>query len=214
MLALLGSLVPGAPALVLTGMRLAGFLVLAAIVVTGIAALFHFGPDHRQPRWIWLSPGSVCAAAFWLGGTALFGIYTSNFASYGATYGSLSAVIVLLTWLWLSAYVLLIGAELNAELERQVAGTAEPSDAPPAPARPVEAVAVDTRSAPDAVGGRGAPTVLATLGSVAAGGVVSTAGFALLRRGRAIGILVVAMAATSAWRQGTRHRNAPREIER
>ncbi|PWQ83542.1 hypothetical protein DKY64_21810, partial [Stenotrophomonas maltophilia] len=83
--------------------------------------------------WVWLSPGSLAATMLWLGGTAGFGVYVSNFGNYGATYGSLSAVIVMLTWLWLSAFVFLLGAELNAELERQVEGEgaeAQPSTSP------------------------------------------------------------------------------------
>ncbi|GAA3263214.1 hypothetical protein GCM10020258_28360 [Sphingomonas yabuuchiae] len=102
--------------------RIAGYLVLALLVVTASAVLFRYGPDNRQPRWVWLSPGSIGATLLWLAGTAAFGFYVSRFGNYGATYGSLSAVIVTLTWLWLTAYVFLLGAELNAELERQVEG--------------------------------------------------------------------------------------------
>ncbi|MFD1787395.1 YihY/virulence factor BrkB family protein [Sphingomonas floccifaciens] len=122
--AFLESLIPGAPTWLLLILRALGYVVLAGIVVTAAAVLFRVGPDLKQPRWIWLSPGSIGATVAWLVGTAGFGIYAANFGNYGATYGSLSAVIVLLTWLWLSAYVFLLGAELNAELERQVAGAA------------------------------------------------------------------------------------------
>nr|WP_245196995.1 YihY/virulence factor BrkB family protein [Sphingomonas jejuensis] len=118
----LEGLMPGAPTIVLILLRLVGYLVLAALVVTGASALFYVGPSVDQPRWRWLSPGAIGATILWLVGTSLFGIYVANFGNYGATYGSLSAVIVLLTWLWLSAYVFLLGAELNAELERQVHG--------------------------------------------------------------------------------------------
>ncbi|WP_312489540.1 YihY/virulence factor BrkB family protein, partial [Sphingomonas sp.] len=135
LLAFLSGLIPNAPLAVLALIRIAGFLLLAVLVVTAAAILFRFGPDHRQPRWIWLSPGSAGATLLWLAGTAGFGFYVSNFGNYGATYGSLSAVIVTLTWLWLTAYVFLLGAELNAELERQVEG--EAADADPAPAEPV-----------------------------------------------------------------------------
>ncbi len=122
LLAFLGGLVPDAPGVMLVIIRIAGYLVLALLVVTASAVLFRYGPDNRQPRWVWLSPGSIGATLLWLAGTAGFGFYVSRFGNYGATYGSLSAVIVTLTWLWLTAYVFLLGAELNAELERQVEG--------------------------------------------------------------------------------------------
>ena len=97
--------------------------------MTAAAVLFRFGPDHPTPSWRWLSPGAVVATLLWLAGTTAFALYVSNFGDYGATYGSLSAVVVLLTWLWLSAYVFLLGAELNAELERQVAGDGAAAEA-------------------------------------------------------------------------------------
>ena len=122
LLSFLGSLIPGAPGAVLALIRIAGYAILAALVITAAAALYRFGPDHSKPSWVWLSPGSLAATVLWLGGTAGFGVYVSNFGNYGATYGSLSAVIVMLTWLWLSAFVFLLGAEMNAELERQVEG--------------------------------------------------------------------------------------------
>src|SRR3546814_19874519 len=63
--------------------------------------------------------GSIAATMLWLAATVLFGLYVANFANYNATYGSLGAVVVLLMWLWVSAYAILIGAEINAEAERQ-----------------------------------------------------------------------------------------------
>lgn len=135
LLALLERLMPGAPGVVLALVRIGGYLVLAVLVVTAAAILFRFAPDRPGARWVWLSPGAALATVCWLAGTALFGVYAANFANYGATYGSLSAVIVLLTWLWLSAYVFLLGAELNAELERQVSGELV-GDVPPPPMAP------------------------------------------------------------------------------
>ncbi|MCE3589758.1 YihY/virulence factor BrkB family protein, partial [Escherichia coli] len=117
LLGFLESLVPRASDVLLTLIRVAGYALLGAFVVTAAAILYRFGPDRRKPSWVWLSPGSLAATMLWLGGTAGFGVYVSNFGNYGATYGSLSAVIVMLTWLWLSAFVFLLGAELNAELE-------------------------------------------------------------------------------------------------
>ena len=117
--ALLDSVIPGAPTVVLLAIRLVSYGVLAALGVTAAACLYRFGPNRRKARWVWLTPGSLAATLVWLGATIGFGVYVSRFGNYGATYGSLSAVIVLLTWLWLSAYVFLLGAELNAELEHR-----------------------------------------------------------------------------------------------
>jgi membrane protein len=118
-LAFLGSLIPEAPSLVLAGIRAVSYLVLAALVVTATACLYRYAPSRPHAKWMWLSPGALVATVVWLAATAGFGFYASRFGDYNATYGSLSAVVVLLTWLWLSSYVFLIGAELNGELERQ-----------------------------------------------------------------------------------------------
>ena len=117
--ALLDSLIPGAPEILLLAIRLVSYGVLASLGVTAAACLYRFGPNRHKAKWAWLTPGSLAATLIWLGATIGFGVYVSRFGNYGATYGSLSAVIVLLTWLWLSAYVFLLGAELNSELERQ-----------------------------------------------------------------------------------------------
>ncbi len=85
---------------------------------SGAATLYRFGPDRARARWVWLTPGSLAAAFIWLALTLGFGVYVANFGDYPATYGSLSAVIVLLTWLYLSSWVFLFGAELNSELEK------------------------------------------------------------------------------------------------
>jgi len=206
LLAFLESLIPDAPGIVLTLVRLGGYVILAALVVTAASALFYVGPAVDQPRFLWLSPGSIGATLLWLGGTSAFGVYVANFGNYGATYGSLSAVIVMLTWLWLSAYVFLLGAELNAELERQVEGKAaanlpasEPAPAlPPAP----EPVAASTPAvAPD-------PLPVAVAGAAMAGsGVIATTGLMLLRRGKPAGLAAVALATALAWRKGLKARS-------
>ncbi len=117
--ALLDSLIPGAPEILLLAIRLVSYGVLASLGLTAAACLYRFGPNRHKAKWAWLTPGSLAATVIWLGATIGFGVYVSRFGNYGATYGSLSAVIVLLTWLWLSAYVFLLGAELNSELEHQ-----------------------------------------------------------------------------------------------
>lgn len=96
--------------------------VLAALVVMGLlAVIYRYGPDRPNAKWRWITPGSVLATIVWLVATIGFGFYVANFGSYNATYGSLGAVIVFLTWLYLSAYIALLGAELNAVLEQEVA---------------------------------------------------------------------------------------------
>ncbi|TCJ39953.1 YihY/virulence factor BrkB family protein [Parafrankia sp. BMG5.11] len=95
--------------------------LLGLVGATGAALLYRYGPSRDKPQWRWLTPGSVLFGAVWVLLTFGFGYYASHFGNYGATYGSLSAVIVLLTWLYLSAYALIFGAELNSELEHQTA---------------------------------------------------------------------------------------------
>ena len=92
---------------------------LLLLTMIGLSLLYRFGPSRRNPRWQWVSWGSAVAALAWLGGSMLFSWYVARFGNYNATYGSLGAVIGFLTWMWLSAVVFLIGAELNAEAEHQ-----------------------------------------------------------------------------------------------
>jgi len=82
------------------------------------AAVLYLGPNVAHPRWRFLTPGSVVAVAIWMLASGLFAVYVSLFGSYNKAWGSLAAVIILLTWLWLSALALLLGAEINAEAER------------------------------------------------------------------------------------------------
>lgn len=93
--------------------------LLVMIVLTGIAALYRYAPDRAGVRWRWLTPGALVATALWLIASILFSVYVSNFAGYDKTYGALGGIIVLLMWLWLSIYVVLFGAEINAAAERQ-----------------------------------------------------------------------------------------------
>jgi membrane protein len=92
------------------------------ILISGLLAAFsvvmYLGPDVDHPRWRFITPGSVAAALVWIIVSAAFALYTASFASYEKTWGSLTAVIVTLTWLWLGGVALLFGGELNAETER------------------------------------------------------------------------------------------------
>lgn len=172
-LAFLESLMPGAPTVVLTLVRLSGYAATGVLAALAAAVLYRFGPDRRTAQWVWLTPGSVLATLLWLAGTVGFGVYVKNFGNYGATYGSLSAVIVLLTWIWLSAYVFLLGAELNSELEKAAKAAPAPAPLPVLPA-PRSSLAVTAGAAAAAFAlGRLRWRTLAVLG--AALGVVARA---------------------------------------
>jgi len=120
-LAYLQHLVPKAPGELVIAGKVLGYVVLA-LFAAGIASiLYRFGPSREDARWKWITPGSTFAAATWLLLTWAFGIYVSRFTNYHATYGSLGAVVALLTWMYLSAYAFIVGAELNSEIEHQTA---------------------------------------------------------------------------------------------
>jgi membrane protein len=117
--------------------------LLACLTVLGIGVIYRFGPAREDAKWRWVSPGAVAATFLWLVGTVAFSFYAQNFGSYNETYGTLGGVIILLTWLWLSAFIVLAGAELNSEIEHQTR-----KDTTTGPARPMGergAVKADTR---------------------------------------------------------------------
>jgi membrane protein len=89
--------------------------------IFGLQVLYRYGPSRNQPRWNWVSWGAVIATALWLVGSALFSFYVANFASYNATYGSLGVIVILMMWFFLCSYSILLGAEINAEMEHQTA---------------------------------------------------------------------------------------------
>lgn len=95
--------------------------LLVGLFLVGVATVYRYAPSRDKAQWKWVSPGALVAAALWIVGSALFSIYVTKFGSYDKTYGSLGAVVVFLMWLYLSAYTVLLGAELNSELERQTA---------------------------------------------------------------------------------------------
>ena len=94
-------------------------LNLLALAITAAATLYRYGPDRKKAKWEWITPGTVFASVVWLVLTFGFGFYVAHFGNYNKTYGSLATVVILVTWLYLSAYVFLFGAELNSELEHQ-----------------------------------------------------------------------------------------------
>jgi len=94
---------------------------LFVLIIFGLSVLYRYGPSRRPAKWRWISVGSVAAALIWLVTSCLFSWYLSNFANYNATYGALGAVMGLMMWMWISTVVVLIGAELNSEIEHQTA---------------------------------------------------------------------------------------------
>ncbi|KAA9010417.1 YihY/virulence factor BrkB family protein [Histidinibacterium aquaticum] len=113
----------------------ARWVVLLAMTVVGIGILYRYGPDRDAPQWRWLTPGAVLATILWIAASAGFAIYAENFASYQESFGAMAGMIVLLMWLWISAYAILVGAEINAEAERQTAQDSTVGEARPAGSR-------------------------------------------------------------------------------
>lgn len=103
--------------------------IMFAVLVLALAAVYRWGPAAPYSRWRWISPGAVFAAVVLVITSMLFSWYAASFGNYNETYGSLGAVIALMTWLWLNAMIVLVGAEINSELERhmkRMAGLAVP----------------------------------------------------------------------------------------
>lgn len=115
----LEKLFPGAPALVLAVGKAVAYLALLLGAAAAAATLYRYGPDRKRARWSWITPGTIFAGVGWLVLAFGFGFYVSKFGNYNKTYGSLATVVILVTWMYLSAYVFLFGAELNSELEHQ-----------------------------------------------------------------------------------------------
>jgi membrane protein len=97
------------------------WVILALLVLVALAVLYRYAPDRANPRWRWVSWGAVVALVLWLLGSFGFSWYVDSFGKYNQTYGALAAVIILLLWLYLSAFAVLLGAEFDAEIERQTA---------------------------------------------------------------------------------------------
>jgi membrane protein len=98
-----------------------GYGLLLLMLFAGVAALYRLGPSRQQAKWRWLTPGAILAVAVIIAASLLFSWYSANFANYEKTYGSLGALIGFLTWIWISITVVLVGAELNSEVEHQTA---------------------------------------------------------------------------------------------
>lgn len=99
--------------------KIVGWLLLLGILSFYISCMYRFGPCRERARWKWVSPGSVIASVLWAATSLLFSWYASNFANFNKTYGSLGAIVVMMTWFYLSSFIILLGGEINAEIEHQ-----------------------------------------------------------------------------------------------
>lgn len=118
------------------------WLLLWLAAIFALAVVYRFAPCRQNPRWRWVTWGSATAATVWLAGSALFAVYVQNFGSYGKTYGALGGVMLLLMWFYLGSFAVLLGAELNAEIEHQTA--VDTTTGPPQPMGKRGAYVADT----------------------------------------------------------------------
>jgi membrane protein len=121
--------------------QIGGYVGLVLVMVVALGLLYRIGPDRDSPRFSWVSQGAIIATVLWVIASIGFSFYVDNFGSYGETYGSLAGVIVLLLWLWITATVVLLGAEINAEAEGQTAK--DSTTGPPKPMGQRDAVKAD-----------------------------------------------------------------------
>lgn len=101
--------------------NIAAWILVAALAAAGLAVLYRHGPDRRNAQWRWVTPGAAIAIVIWIVVSVGFRYYVANFGSYNETYGSLGTVIVVLLWLYLSAIAVIVGAEIDSEIEHQTA---------------------------------------------------------------------------------------------
>ena len=132
----------GLGALTDAALRIARWPTMLLLVSFGLSLIYRYGPSRRDAKWRWVTWGSVAAALSWVCASVLFSWYVASFDSYNRIYGSLGAVIGFLTWIWLSAVIVLLGAELNAEMERQTAR--DSTEGKPKPLGSRDAFAADT----------------------------------------------------------------------
>ncbi|WP_433161082.1 YihY/virulence factor BrkB family protein [Kribbella sp. CA-247076] len=116
--AAIGEDVPGP---VRIGLQVARFVLAVVLITVALAVIYRVGPSRDAPRLRWVSVGATVATVIWLVASVGFSIYVETFGNYAKTYGSLAAVVILMLWLWLTAYAILLGAEINAESEQQTA---------------------------------------------------------------------------------------------
>lgn len=132
----------GLPEIFQTVLGVLRWIVLWFLVVFALAVVYRFAPDRNEPKWRWVTWGSAISATLWLAVSLLFSYYVRNFGSYGETYGALGGVVVLLMWFYLSAFVVILGAEINSELEHQT--RRDSTKGPPRPEGERDAYVADT----------------------------------------------------------------------
>jgi membrane protein len=120
--------------------------LLVVLIVVALAVVYRLAPDRDAPQVKWTSPGAIIAAVLWIVGSLAFSLYVNNFGSYNKTYGALAGVVVLLLWLYLTSYIILLGAEINAESEKQTKKDTTTGD--PVPMGERRAEAADTVADP------------------------------------------------------------------
>ena len=120
-LGFLTKLLPSASSVAVIAGKAAGYVVLALFAAAVAATLYRFGPSRQEAKWRWITPGSSFVAILWILLTLAFGFYLTHFTNYHKSYGPLAAVVALLSWMYLCAYVFMFGAELNSEIEHQTA---------------------------------------------------------------------------------------------
>ena len=130
------------------GLEALRWVVLLVVLMVALAVLYRVAPDRDDPKLKWTSVGAVVAIVVWVLASVVFSIYVNNFSSYGKTYGALAGIVILLTWLWLSIVAILLGAEINAEMEKQT--VKDTTTGPDKPLGERQAVKADLRpSDPD-----------------------------------------------------------------
>jgi len=122
--------------------QVARWVGLIVFVLVALALLYRYAPDRDAPRFAWVGLGSIVAMVLWVLGSAGFSLYVSNFGSYGQTYGALAGVVILMLWLFLTSFIILLGAEINSETEKQTAR--DTTQGPEKPMGERDAVKADT----------------------------------------------------------------------
>jgi membrane protein len=123
-------------------LTIARWVLIAALVSAALAVLYRVAPDRDAPKMRWVSVGAVVATVLWLLASAGFSLYVNNFGSYAKTYGAIAGIVVMLMWLWITAYAILLGAEINAESEQQT--VRDTTRGPEAPLGERDAVKADS----------------------------------------------------------------------
>jgi membrane protein len=131
-------------------LTIARWVLIAVVASATLAVLYRVAPDRDAPKMRWVSVGAVVATVLWLLASAGFSLYVANFGSYAKTYGAIAGIVVMLMWLWLTAYAILLGAEINAETEQQT--VRDTTKGPPAPLGERDAVKADSLPNPDEAG--------------------------------------------------------------